>query len=231
MNQFLYVAQKQCPICAKEITVTRVRSRLEMIKQDSDFCRYYKGLNPYYYDIWVCSHCGYAASHNYFEELPPAVDSVRSFLTGRKVKANFAGERTRDQAIVTYKLAIYFAEMAKLLPSRVGGLYLKLAWLFREGAQHSEEQASLEKASEYYELAFLKEKMPIGNLTELTVEYLCGELLRRTGKTAEALHFLSKVVGNPKAKQEKRILEMAREAWNEARVCYRKKAANGKKSE
>lgn len=226
MNDLLYVLQKQCPLCGQEITVTRVRSRLEMIKQDSDFCTYYRGINPHYYDIWICPLCGYAAPDTYFEELPQGADNIRSFLADRNVKVNFGGERTRDQAIATYKLAIFFAEMVNVLPSRLASLYLKLAWLFREGEQFAEEQASLEKAHEYYELAFLKEKMPIGNLTELTVEYLCGELLRRTGKLEEALHYLGKVVGNPRAKQEKRILELARTARDEARASYKLKAGN-----
>lgn len=210
-------------MCDKEITVTRVRNRLAMLKQDSDFCTYYKDMNPYYYSIWVCPHCGYAAQDSYFEETPAAFGVIKDFLAGRTVKANFCGERTRDTAIATYKLAIFFAEMAGALPSRLAGLYLKLAWLYREAGQ-SEEAAMLDKAREYYEQAFLKEKTPIGNMTEVTLEYLIGELLRRTGRLPEALSYLGKVVGNPRAREEKRILEMARDAWNLARDA--KKAAD-----
>ena len=66
-------------------------------------------------------------------------------------------------------------------------------------------------------MAFLKEKMPIGNLTEVTLTYLIGELLRRIGNIDEALSYLGRVVSNPQAKNEKRILDMAREAWHVAR--------------
>ena len=217
MSNLLYTTEKECVMCDSRFTVTRVRNRLSMLSQDSDFCTYYKELNPNYYSIWVCPNCGYAAQDTYFEELPAAADSIRKFLAARSINVNFGGERTRDQAVATYKLAIFFAEMAGALPSRLASLYLKIAWLWREGGQKADELVALGKAREYYELAFLKERMPIGNMSELTLEYLCGELLRRTGQLPEALHYLGKVVGNPRIKQEKRIQELARAAWQEAR--------------
>jgi uncharacterized protein (DUF2225 family) len=216
-------------MCDKPFTVTRMRNRLSMLKQDSDFCTYYKEANPYYYAIWVCPHCGYAAQDTYFEEQPNNVATIRSFLAGRAVKVNFGGQRTRQDAITTYKLAVYFADMADTLPSRQASLYLKLAWLYREGGLPDEEAAMLDQAREYYEKAFLKEKIPIGNMSQITLEYLIGELLRRTGRLPEALNYLSKVVGNPQAKNEKRILEMAREAWALARDARKEQAAATKK--
>jgi uncharacterized protein (DUF2225 family) len=231
MNNYLYPTQKTCVICGAEFTVTKVRSRLSMVKQDSDFCTYYSEINPNYYAIWVCPHCGYAAQDTYFEEEPKSAAAIKNFLATRKVNVNYAGERTWSQALATYKLAIFFAEMAGVLPSRLGGLYLKTAWLYREKEQNDEELALLDKAREYYEQAFLKEKMPVGNLSELTLEYLCGELLRRTGKLPEALNYLGKVVTNPKAKQEKRIHELAREAWNEARAARKQVAATASDDE
>ena len=219
MTSHLYTAEKTCVLCDKPFTVTKVRGRQPLIKQDSDFCSYYQDVNPYYYAIWVCPNCGYAAQDTYFEEYPAKANTIKEFLANRAVNVNFSGERTREQAIVTYKLAMFFADLAGMLNSRMAGLYLKLAWLYREGEQGTEELVALDKAREYYERSFLKEKMPIGNMSELTLEYLCGELLRRTGKLPEALNYLGKVVTNPRAKQEKRILTMARDAWDEARAA------------
>ncbi len=228
MADIFYTAEKTCAICDQKFSVTRVRNRLSMLKQDSDFCTYYKEVNPYYYAIWVCPHCGYAAQDNYFEEPPFNAATIKNFLSGREVKVNFGGQRTRQDAITTYKLAVYFADMADALPSRQAGLYLKLAWLYREGGLPDEETAMLDQAREYYEKAFLKEKIPIGNMSQITLEYLIGELLRRTGRLAEALNYLSKVVGNPQAKNEKRILELAREAWTLARDARKEQAAAAK---
>jgi len=101
--------------------------------------------------------------------------------------------------------------------SHIASLEMRLAWLYREKEMASEEQDMLNKAVEAYKAAFLKEKMPIGNLTEVTLTYSIGELLRRTGNIEEALSYLGRVVSNPQAKNEKRMLDMAREAWHVAR--------------
>lgn len=217
-SDLLYTVDKECPVCKHSFPVTKVRSKLQMIKQDSDFCTYYKEINPNYYTIWVCPHCGYAAQDSYFgEQSPAAVDKIRKFLDARQVSVNFSGIRSHEQAIATFKLAIFFAEMTSMLPSRLAGLYLKLGWLYREVQQEEEEQLLLNKAREYYEQATLKERFPIGNMTEITVEYIIGELYRRTGHIDQALSYLGKVVGNPQAKLERRILEIAKDAWHQAR--------------
>lgn len=225
MADILYTTQKSCVICGQQFTVTKTRNRLSMLKQDSDFCTHYKEINPYYYVVWVCPHCGYAAQDTFFEETPGKIEAIQDFLKGREVNVNFEGQRTREQAIASYKLAIFFAELAGTLASRLGGLYLKLAWLFREGEQKEEELIALDKAREYYDQAFLRERLPIGNMSQLTLEYLIGELYRRTNRISEALNYFSKVVGNRQAKQEKRILEMAREAWSQARETQKQEAA------
>ena len=81
----------------------------------------------------------------------------------------------------------------------------------------AEELDMLTRSVAKYEEAFMREQMPIGNLTEVTLLYIIGELLRRIGRYDEALSYLSRVVGNPMAKSEKRVLEMARDAWKTTR--------------
>lgn len=226
MANVLYQVEKNCPVCKQSFAVTKVRTRLSMIKQDSDFCTYYKDVNPYYYDIWVCPHCGYAAQDTYFSELPVAGENkIRQFLAARTVNVNFGGERSREQAIATYKLAIFFGELISVAISRLATMYLKLAWLYREGEQQDEEKRSLVKARENYEQALLRERLPIGNMTEVSLEYLIGELYRRSGEPDKALSYLGKVVANPQAKMEKRVFELAREAWHQARDTRKEIAA------
>jgi uncharacterized protein (DUF2225 family) len=219
MADILYTVEKQCPLCGEMFSTTKVRNSLKMVKQDTDFCTYYQEVNPYYYVVWVCPHCGYAAQDVYFEEVLPtaAANTLRKFLQARQVNVDFGGVRTHDQAIATYKLAIFYAEMMLTLSSRLAGLWIKLAWLFRESEQTSQEQIALAKALAYYEKASLKEQLPIGGLTEITLQYLMGELLRRTGKTDDAITYLGRLVSDPRARSEKRIVELARQCWHLAR--------------
>lgn len=215
----LYFVEKECSVCEGKFEVTFVRSRLSLIKQDTDFCAYYKDVNPYYYTVWVCPHCGYAAPENEFLNItPPLATRMKTFLYGRDVKVNLCGVRTREQAIVSYQLGIFYTEMLGLPASKLAALQLRLAWLYRESGQREEEQKLLTKACTSYDLALIKERMPIGNLSELTVMYLIADLLWRTGDGEKAKLYLSRIVSSPLAKVEKRITDLARDLWQGIRA-------------
>jgi len=218
----LYFVEKECAVCGEKFEVTCIRSRLALVKQDTDLCAHYKDINPYYYTVWACPHCGYAARDTDFAAITPSVVAkIHQFLAEREVKVNLCGIRTREQAIVAYQLAIFYTALTGEKASKRAGLHLRLGWLYREGQQSDEEQQALGQACECYEQALSKEAMPIGNLSELTVMYLIADLLRRTGKNEKALLYLSRVVSSPAGKNEKRIADMARDLWQEMRSIER----------
>ena len=219
MHGSLYTVEKACGICEKPVEVIKVRSRLVMDSQDSDFCSHFKDINPYYYTVWACPYCGYAATESDFSQLPTAsAKKIADFLKGRSVKVNFGGERTVEQAVATYKLALFYAELGDFVASKLAGLYLKLGWLYRETHQADEEKQALLKAREYYQKAMEKERAPFGGLSDTAACYLVGELSRRTGDLETALLWLGKVVGSPQSKLEPRVLNLARDAWHDARA-------------
>ena len=220
LAEALYVVEKECAICGEKFEVTCVRSRLSLIKQDTDLCAYYKDINPYYYTIWACPHCGYAARDTDFaERTPSVVTKIHTFLSIREVKINLCGLRTREEAITTYKLAIFYAELVADKASKRAALYLRLGWLYREGGgQDAEENKALATACMLYDQALSEERMPIGNLSELTVMYIVADLLRRTGENRKAVLYLSQIVTSPLAKVEKRIADLARDLWQQIRA-------------
>ena len=214
----LYQVEKTCPVCEQNFKLTRLRGQVVPASTDADFCTHYRDLNPYYYAVWACSQCGFAAQEErFFTFNEPARDKLKKFLTGRKVNLDLSGPRTWEQAVTAHKLAIFYAGMVLLPASHIASMELRLAWLYREKNMEAEEKEMLEHSVGNYQKAFMREQMPIGNLTEVTLMYLIGELLRRIGRFEEALTYLSKVVGNPQAKNEKRILDLAREAWQVTR--------------
>ena len=115
--------------------------------------------------------------------------------------------------------------------SHIASLELRLAWLYREKEMVDEEMEMMKRAVKDYEAAFMREQTPIGNLTEITLTYLIGELNRRLGHYDESLSYLSRVVSNPQAKNEKRILEMARDAWQQVRDLKKSSDAADKSSD
>ena len=73
-----------------------------------------------------------------------------------------------------------------------------------------------------FERAMLRERTPIGNMSQFTLEYLIGELLRRTGNLDQALSYMGKVAGDPLAKNEYKIWKMAKESWQQIREAKKK---------
>jgi uncharacterized protein len=230
MAEPLYQVEKTCPICENKFKLTKTRGQAVTVSTDTDFCTHFRDLNPYYYTIWACPHCGFAAHEERFFTLQEgALLKLKTFLTGRQVNLDLSGARTWEQAVTSYKLAIFYASMVALPSSHIASLELRLAWLYREKNMVDEEMGMLNRAVKNYEAAFMREQTPIGNLTEVTLTYIIGELLRRVGRYDEALSYLSKTVGDPQAKNEKRILEMARDSWQKVREA--KKAANHPREE
>lgn len=228
----IYQVEKICPVCEQKIKVTKMRGQAVSVRTDTDFYTQFEDLNPYYYAIFVCSNCGYAAHEDkFFTLLESGKHKLKQFLDGKEVKLDLSGPRNWDQAVTSHKLAIYYANLIHQPASHIASLELRLAWLYREKERVEEEQAMLTRALEDYKNAYMKEQTPIGNLTEVALTYLIGELLRRTGQYDEALSYLSRVVGNPAAKNEKRILEMAREAWQTVRDLKKEGEAQEKPTE
>lgn len=215
---FTYSVEKECPICGAKIKVTKTRSRLVKISQDLDFCMHYKDFNPYYYTIWICSHCGYAADEPHFGYINEIYKKkIAEFLQGKDVKIEYKEERSWSDAVTSYKLSIFFAELIAEKPSYIAGLYLKLAWLYREEKNNEQEQALLNKAMELYDASLSTEHYPIGSMTDNAVMYLIAALSYETGNISKAMQYLSKLIGNEQVRLEPLIYNKARDLWQSLR--------------
>lgn len=224
LNNLLYQAEQWCPVCGQHFTVTKVRSRLVKLRQDTDFCTYYEGVNLYYYAVWVCEHCGYGAQDAFFEQISQAgVQRLREYLTKNKVHLQVAGERNLFQAVAVYRVALQCAKVIHLPDSRLAGLHMRLAWVYRMADMKNKELAALDTALFHYEQAYLREKTPLlGIMSETALAYVLGELSWRLDRVKQAAHYYSQVVRDREAGQrEPRIVELARTAYQELRVVLR----------
>jgi len=211
----IYETEKDCPICLGKFNATRTRVGLRLTGMDPDFRMRYEGIEPMFYLIWVCPHCGYAAQEDSFSSLSDKARTVvLKALEGKTVGLNLLGERTLEQALTSYKLALYFAELRSLPASKIGGLYLKMAWLYRDKQEAELEQVCLTKATEYYIQAYSNEAFPIGKMTENTIIYLVANLLDCIGESKQAGTWLSKIIGGKKKSGEVRLYTMAQDLWH-----------------
>lgn len=214
MDNALYSKKVTCPICGKDFSSMKAKvNACKVDKKDEDFCTHYVNINPMYYEIFVCPFCAYAAPENSFKELTDVeIKLLKDAFSARTVARSFCTERNLNDAMATVKLAIHTAELRKAKASTLAGLCLKLAWLYRF-AGDKQEEVFLKYALDNYMEAFDKEGLPIGNLDEISMLYLLGELNRRLGLYKEAVVWFGKAVSSPGRKDNPRIERQAREQW------------------
>lgn len=218
MQKCLYQVKKTCPVCGTAFATMKVRQRLTPKQRHSDFFTEYEEINPYLYEVWVCPHCGYAAPDEYFAAVDESQKTVLcKLLAGKRVQVDFSGERTLQDGINAFKIAIFLAEHITCPASRLAGMYLRLAWLLRL-ARDTAERECLGQARKYFEQAYFQETLPLGGkMSGAAVKYMIGELCRRTGEAKAALKWFSEVVYDRSGHSDGIIATMAREQWQKLR--------------
>ncbi|SHJ02494.1 DUF2225 domain-containing protein [Lutispora thermophila] len=224
MNNAYYTKEVTCPICMINFNTTKIKtSALRVEHRDEDFCVHYENYNPIYYEVIVCPSCGYASTENAFDNLNNKEKLVLAeAFVGRQIGRNFCGIRTHKDALDSYKIAIYTANLIKAKNSYIAGLALKTAWMYRYINNEENEKAFLNMALDNYIEAFNKERFPANNMDELTVIYLIGELSRRLGNYEEAVYWFSRVTSHPDRNSNMRIQGLAREQWHAVRELVKK---------
>lgn len=214
MEEALYSKKVNCPICGKQFSSMKTKvNACKVEKKDEDFCVHYVDINPLYYEIFVCPFCAYSASENSFKDITETeIKLLKDAFSGRTVARSFCTQRNLNDAIATCKLAIHTAEQRNAKSSTLAGLCLKLAWLYRF-AEDKHEETFLKFSLKNYLEAFDNEELPIGNLNEISMLYLLGELSRRVGKYNDAVVWFGKAVSSPERKENPRIEKLAREQW------------------
>lgn len=215
MDDVLYNKKITCPACKKTLEVTRVKAKACIVSSyDTDYFVNYAGVNPIFYDAWVCEFCGYAALSDRFENLDiNGVRKVNEAITAFWKSRKFTGERSIDDALQAYKLALYNLQKIGGAPSDFAKINIRLAWLYRI-KKDEKEIDFLKCALKNYNDSYQKETFPIGKFDECTCMYMLGELNRRIGNYNEAITWFSKLISSPEAKNNKMLLENARDQYH-----------------
>lgn len=219
-----------CPVCKTPFSSLAVRTSAAVSStREPDFHQLYHGISPLHYAIVVCPSCNYAAGAASMkdEQIPSKnVEALsRALLALHREPNNLTGERSAEDALKAWMLAVQTAQLKKQTPGQKAGLLLGVAWLCRETGDSQKELQYLDESLNAYVEAFHNEKLPLGGLDELSVIYLIGELYRRTGRPNEALSWFSKVVNHPLIKTKPAIDKLAREQWQQTREDYKNAVA------
>lgn len=211
----LFQVKVDCMVCGYTFRTSRVRPSFKKATgTESDFYVHYKNVNPEYYVVRVCPSCGYSTTENFSDKMTPDQRGefelrVRMNWTAR----DFGGERTWDDALQTYKLALVCAQIKQEKDRVISGLLHHIAWLYREKGDREQELRFLQFALQSYVKVYENEGMELNNARLM---YLMGELNRRLGNFHDAVKWFSKVI-NDKKIMDSAMIRACREQWVQTR--------------
>ncbi|MEN6350834.1 MAG: DUF2225 domain-containing protein [Syntrophomonas sp.] len=202
-TDFLYDKEVDCPMCDKKIKVRVVkRSGLRLISRDSDSLPYYKYINPLFYDVWVCNHCGYAALESTFlKELRSAEsDAIYQRVSSHWQYREYPSIMPLEMALDRYKLALYCAEIRHAKEAEKSILLLKMAWLHRLKGNSEIERRCLAQAVAAFKVLYEKGSFPVAGMDESALVYMLADLYHRIDEEKECLIWLGILLNDRQAK-------------------------------
>lgn len=213
----IYDKQITCPLCSVFYTTKRIRTRFVRVQEiESDFFTHYKdpSLNPIFYEVCVCSQCGYAftdAFTNHFSD--ETMKKIKQTIVASWKPKDYSGVRSIDDAIKTQMLALVSGTTKDEKSIIVAGICLRIAWLYRMKENTEQENRFLELALNKYNEAYINSEHLNTSMSEMRLLYLIGELNRRLGNRDAAIKNFSLVIQHKNRSLEQKIVEMAREQW------------------
>lgn len=213
-KSLLYSKEVTCPVCEHVFKANTVKSSsYRMIKKDSDFFIRYSLINPYFYDVWVCNSCGYAAMKTDFYSIRSIeIEKVKQNITPKWKGRMYPEIYDVHIAIERYKLSLLNYVITNAKSSKKAINCIKLAWMYRlletEDAQEIE-LVFLKQALKGLSDAYYAEAFPIYGMDKYSAMYLIGELNRRIGNPENSLVWFSNVITTPNVAQN--LKELARD--------------------
>lgn len=208
----LFQVKEECIQCKMSFHTSRVRPSFRKgISRDSDFCIHYKDeVNPDYYVVRVCPFCGFAFTENFSKLMNDKQRQVFiEKLSQNWQQRDYGGERTWEEALRTYQLALICAQIKQESDRIIASLLHHIAWLYRYKNDWANEQRFLEHALDAYVKVYEIEEVDLNNARLM---YLIGELNRRLKNYHAAVQWFSRVV-NDKRIMDAGMIRACREMW------------------
>ena len=222
MIEPLFQAKVTCVCCEHDFQSSRVRpSFKKAIRTDSDFCLYYKDeVNPDFYVVRICPLCGFASTENALQKLTPRQKEQYMNKLGKSwVHRDYGGERSWEDAMTSYKLALVCAQAVGEKDRVIAGLLHHIAWLYRMRENKEQELRFLRFALEAYIKVYETEGVKLNNARLM---FLIGELHRRLDEPYDAVKWFARVV-NDKRIEDAGMIRASREMWQNLREDMRVK--------
>ncbi len=210
-KDFLIEKGFTCPVCDHKFKALAVRTtKLRRLSPDDDLRPRYENVDTVKYDTAVCPNCGYAAMGNYFS--PLSQNQIKRLR--EQVMAKFRPWRevqketyTYEEAIDRYQLCIVSAMVKNSKISEKSYICLKVSWLYREMAEHCDDEEKKAAYNSEYEKfyseaydgftqAIMSEHPPICGMNVSTVEYLIAIMAVHFGDYKIAYRYIGGLISS-----------------------------------
>lgn len=219
-----------CKACGKEFITPRIRTSTIKVKSiDSDFKKNYEDINPILYSITSCPECNYSARNEDFDknELDYHPEIIKLALSIKEHKKNIRFPEDKNitikQAEQKHILAITFYNCYK--PPNftvISGLYMHLAWIYRDIKDNKKEKEYLLLARDNYIKAYEKGNFIPETIGEPGIIYLIGEINRMLGNYTEAVQWFSKGIKHQDIRNYPNIERLIKDGWEKINEEKRK---------
>lgn len=234
MTDPIWLKDVKCPACNAAFKTPRVKpSALKVKAAEPDFHKIYEDLNPLFYAVTACSECNYSARNDGFDdktlEYHPEILKLSSAIKDSKKNIVFPQTKELDMetAVKKHLLAVTFARHYKPEdPLTIAGLYIHIAWMYREQGNREKDLEYIKNALEYYVKTYEKGSHIPEKIGVPGIMYLAGELNRMLGNNNDAVLWFSRVVKNEQISNFPNIEHMARDAWE--KITEEKRNKEGK---
>lgn len=153
-QELLFTTEVDCPICETKFTSTRTRvSRLQAAEHRPDFRAVYRNFEPNFYYIWVCPNCLFAYPERQYGRIPrSAILRGQAHLQEHPPQGSFTFDvqRTLDQVITSYYLALETFEVVRATPEQWANLWLRLVWIYEDLGEEQLAKTAAENAYKYF---------------------------------------------------------------------------------
>lgn len=207
-----------CPLCRSRFSTMKPRQKYIVAeKVDEDFCVHYKTVNPIFYEINVCPKCGYSFNNSTYGTVKAEVGAsiVRALVELWKY-TNYCGQRSIEDAIETFKLAIKCQKIRGAGDSSMGKLFLKKGWLHRFQNNKELEHRDLERALNHLHRSY-DAVTPENPKEEMNLMFLLGQLNLILGNENEALKWFIMITQHPQKNTYPYLVNRARDKWQDIR--------------
>lgn len=195
-KNLLYNREVTCPVCGNDFKAKSVKtSAARILRKDSDSFIIFDVINPYFYDVWICNKCGYAAMKRDFNKIRNSeIELVKEKIKPKWHPKTYPDVYDVNIAIERFKLSLLNYYVINAKASKKAMNCLKIAWMYRLLKDAENENVFLKQALEGFNSAYFNEGFPLYNMDKFTSMYIIGELNRRLGNNEESLKWFSQII-------------------------------------